>query len=188
MSNDRQSVLQRAGGLKKAGLSTAAVIAIAAVSAPGFWSAFFDETDDRADRKAEAAYDVLRTEIEFMQRDDERLLAEIQGLRQTMLLMHLSKPRGDVGEEAPREECAAELGDLLTGDLGGFGIGGGGLGSASDSLGSRGGGSKPKTAKSSKPKSGGKKAAVDSLDMMIQQQQPMPVRKKLPDNLDDLVK
>ncbi|RLC85444.1 MAG: hypothetical protein DRJ03_11710 [Chloroflexi bacterium] len=75
--------------LKKAGMPIWVTVMVALISTPGFLG-FIDNTDKDAEAKAEAAYEVLKAEVEFLRRDDARLTAEIRGLRQSIFA--LSRP------------------------------------------------------------------------------------------------
>ncbi|MFA4971294.1 MAG: hypothetical protein WC683_01690 [bacterium] len=97
---DKQSgiseIAEKASMLKRAGLPTVAVLLVAAMGVPGFWE-FLDDTDDKAEAKADVAYQLLKARIESMCERMERMDAAETALRETVNAMLLQRASVSTG-------------------------------------------------------------------------------------------
>lgn len=97
--NEELAVVSKATALRKAGMPTAAVILIAAMSFPGFWEFFFNRTDDEAKIKAEVSYQMLKAQTEGLAEQMRESRREVTALRD--LLTQLLMQRAAVGVKLP---------------------------------------------------------------------------------------
>lgn len=86
---EKQDIVDKATALKGLGFSPLMIVVLSLVSTPGLWSAFLDDTDEKALAAIEKAYPVLEKEVEHLNRDladqraiNQQLYGTVQALDQ----------------------------------------------------------------------------------------------------------
>jgi len=184
--SDRSSVVGKMTAMKNAGFHPVMIVVITVLSTPGIWQQFFDDTDEQALAAIEKAYPLLakdaadNTEARKRQNDiNQKILIEIERLK-VLVVIGRSRPFADMP--------VSDLG--LDDQLMGLGGGEGAFLMDPEDL-------FPAAADgdSDSDEEGAEEAcegAVEpppppdpekkgSLDDLIQRQQQIPVRRKLPD-------
>lgn len=82
--------------LKRAGVPIIWALVVAVASAPGFWEAFLDRSDDEAKVAARVSYELMKANVEALAKANEKQEAQLDKLRDTVNAMLVQRAAAGV--------------------------------------------------------------------------------------------